>query len=131
MAKCSQLLNIPVEIARDANEDRELPEPCFYCTLESSEPWFYGTLGSSDLIGTPGFSEPRVPIESEEGFTAGRMVPRLFFESHDTLLAVSAPLVMPLRDSDIQMNAPFTLRNKNLSPRAQLEVRVGREPRAS
>ena len=34
-----------------------------------------------------------------------------------TLVAVSAPLVMPIRDSDIPMNVPFTLRNKQPFPR--------------
>jgi hypothetical protein len=33
---------------------------------------------------------------------------RLFLGSHGTLVAVSAPLMMPLRDSDIPMNVPFT-----------------------
>ena len=33
-----------------------------------------------------------------------------------TLVAVSAPLVMPIRDSDIPMNVPFTLRNKQPLP---------------
>jgi hypothetical protein len=59
-----------------------------------------------------GFSGvPGVPAVSEGGFrmfVAGRMVLRLFLESHGTLVAVSAPLVMPLRDSDIPMNVPFT-----------------------
>jgi hypothetical protein len=32
---------------------------------------------------------------------------------HCTLVAVSAPFVMPLRDSDIPMNVPFTLRINN------------------
>jgi len=45
-------------------------------------------------------------------FVAGRMVVRLFVESHDTLVAVSALLVMLLRDSDIPMNVPITFRNK-------------------
>jgi hypothetical protein len=33
-----------------------------------------------------------------------------------TLVAVSAPLVMPLRDSDIPMKVPFTFRNKQSFP---------------
>ena len=45
-------------------------------------------------------------------FAAGRMVLRLFVEVHGTLVTVPAPLVMPLRDSDIPMNVPFTFRNK-------------------
>jgi hypothetical protein len=49
-------------------------------------------------------------------FVAGRMVLRLFLGSHGTLVAVSAPLMMPLRDSDIPMNVPFTFRNKQPLP---------------
>jgi hypothetical protein len=35
-----------------------------------------------------------------------------FLGSHVMLVAVSAPLMMPLRDSDIPMNVPFTFSNK-------------------
>ena len=35
-----------------------------------------------------------------------------FLGSHGTLVAVSAPFMMPLRDSDIPMNVPFTFSNK-------------------
>ncbi len=45
-------------------------------------------------------------------FPAGRMVLRLFLGSHGTLVAVSAPFMMPLRDSDIPMNVPFTFLNE-------------------
>ena len=45
-------------------------------------------------------------------FAAGRMVLRFFLGSHGTLVAVSAPFMMPLRDSDIPMNVPFTFCNK-------------------
>jgi hypothetical protein len=45
-------------------------------------------------------------------FAAGRMVLRVFLGSHGTLVAVSAPFMMPLRDSDIPMNVPFTFSNK-------------------
>jgi hypothetical protein len=45
-------------------------------------------------------------------FAAGRMVLRVFLGSHDTLVAVSAPFMMPLCDSDIPMNVPFTFSNK-------------------
>ena len=45
-------------------------------------------------------------------FVAGRMVLRLFVESHGTLVAVSALFVMSLRDSDIPMNVPITFRKK-------------------
>jgi hypothetical protein len=44
-------------------------------------------------------------------FLAGRMVLRLSLGSHGTLvqpaIAVSAPFMMPLRDSDIPMNVPW------------------------
>ena len=76
-------------------------------------PWFFGGSPSLPLLlqvekgeGGGEFSRvPGVPAESEGGFrtfVAGRMVLRLSLESHGTLVAVSAPLVMPLRDSDIQ-----------------------------
>jgi hypothetical protein len=55
--------------------------------LGCSEPWFYGYLGV-------------------------RNFGRLFLGSHGTLVAVSAPFMMPLRDSDIPMNVPFTFRNQ-------------------
>jgi hypothetical protein len=45
-------------------------------------------------------------------FAAGRMVLRFFLGSHGTLVAVSAPFMMPLRDSDIPMNVPFTFSSK-------------------
>ncbi len=45
-------------------------------------------------------------------FPAGRMVLRLFLGSHGTLVVVSAPFMMPLRDSDIPMNVPCTFCNK-------------------
>jgi hypothetical protein len=82
-----------------------------------------------------GFSGgPGVPAVSEGGFrmfVAGRMVLRLFLESHGTLshlVAVSAPLVMPLRDSDIPMNVPFTFRNKQPFPHGKRSytLRTGR-----
>jgi hypothetical protein len=37
--------------------------------------------------------------------------------SYGTLVAVSAPLVMPLHDSDILMNVPFTSCNKQPNTR--------------
>jgi hypothetical protein len=49
-------------------------------------------------------------------FAAGRMVLRVFLGSHGTLVAVSSPLMMPLRDSDIPMNVPFTFSNKQPLP---------------
>ena len=115
-------------------------EPWFYGTLassEPSEPWVYGTLGSSDSIGTLGSSDssdsigtlgssenppPSSSSSKEEGrgcfrvFVAGHMVLRLFLESYGTLVAVSAPLVMPMCDSDIPMNVPFTFCNKQPFP---------------
>ena len=45
-------------------------------------------------------------------FPAGRMVFWFFPGSHGTLVAVSAPFMLPLRDSDIPINVPFTFRNK-------------------
>jgi hypothetical protein len=49
-------------------------------------------------------------------FAEGRMVLRVFLGSHGTLVAVSAPLMMPLRDSDIPMNVPFTFSNTQPLP---------------
>jgi hypothetical protein len=43
---------------------------------------------------------------------ASCMVLWFVLESHGTLVAVSAPLVMPLHDSDIPMNVPFTFLNQ-------------------
>jgi len=40
------------------------------------------------------------------------MVLRLFLGSHGTLVTVSAPFMMPLRDSDIPMNVPSAFCNK-------------------
>jgi hypothetical protein len=71
-------------------------------------------VGGGGLSGGPG-----VPAESEGGFrmfVAGRMVLQLFVESHGTLVAVSVPLVMPLRDSDIPMNVPIAFRNTQPFP---------------
>ncbi len=78
--------------------------------------WLAGYLG----VRIPGCT---VPLASDSSahldlrlsvwmFPAGRMVLRFFLGSHGTLVAVSAPFIMPLRDSDIPMNVPFTLRNK-------------------
>jgi hypothetical protein len=41
-----------------------------------------------------------------------RPEPSIFLGSHGTLVAVLAPFMMPPRDSDIPMNVPFTIRNK-------------------
>ena len=51
-------------------------------------------------------------------FVAGRTVlrPGLFLESYGTLVAVSAPLVMPMCDSDIPMNVPCRFRNEQPFP---------------
>ena len=78
--------------------------------------WLAGYLG----VRIPGCT---VPLASDSSahldlrlsvwmFSAGRMVLRFFLGSHGTLVAASAPFMMPLRDSDIPMNVPFTLRNK-------------------
>ena len=44
-------------------------------------------------------------------FFRSRMVRWLLLDSYGTLVAVSAPLVMHLHDSDIPMNVPITFRN--------------------
>jgi hypothetical protein len=49
-------------------------------------------------------------------FAAGRMVLRVFLGSHGTLVPVSVLFMMPLRDSDIPMNVPFTFSNKQPLP---------------
>ena len=49
-------------------------------------------------------------------FAAGRVVLRLSLGSHGTMVAVSAQFMMPLGDSDIPMNVPFTFRNKQPLP---------------
>ncbi len=49
-------------------------------------------------------------------FAAGRMVLWLSLGSHGTLVAVSVPFMMPLRDSDIPMNVPFMFRNQQPLP---------------
>ena len=51
-------------------------------------------------------------------FAAGRMVLLLSLGSHGTMVAVSAQFMMPLGDSDIPMNVPFTFRNKQPLPPA-------------
>ena len=90
--------------------------------LGCSEFWVYGILaswvfGCSDswVYCTPGSSDSSAHLDLQLSvwmFTAGRMGLRFFLGSHGTLVAVSAPFMMPLRDSDIPMNVPFTLRNK-------------------
>jgi hypothetical protein len=54
-----------------------------------------------------GFCQPLGSSDSFRMFAAGRMVLRLILGLHGTLVAVSAPLMMPLRDSDIPMNVPL------------------------
>ena len=53
---------------------------------------------------------------------ASRLVLGGFFESYGMLVAVSAPLVMPLHDSDILMNVPFKCCNNQ--PNAQEKVEL-------
>jgi hypothetical protein len=60
-------------------------------------------------------------------FVAGHMVLRLFLGSHGTLVVVSAPLMMPLRDKDIPMNVPFTFCNKQPLPTNASTVCVGKQ----
>jgi hypothetical protein len=95
-------------------------------SLGCSELWLYGTLASFGtwvfgFLGLLypwilGFCQPLGSSDSFRMFAAGRMVLRLFLGSHGTLVAVSAPLMMPLCDSDIPMNVPFTFRNKQPLP---------------
>jgi hypothetical protein len=85
-------------------------------------PWIYGTLRSSDSIGTLGFSENPAPSSSCKWGGAGCLllvvcVLRLFLKSYGRLVAVSAPLVMPLCDSDIPMNVPLSFVINHLYPR--------------
>ena len=90
--------------------------------LGGSELWVYGILASwvfgcpdSWVYCNPGSSDSSAHLDlrlSVWMFAAGRMVLRVFLGSHGTLVAVSAPFMMPLRDSDIPMNVPFTFSNK-------------------
>ena len=90
--------------------------------LGGSELLVYGILASwvfgcpdSWVYCTPGSSDSSAHLDlrlSVRMFAAGRMVLRFFLGSHGTLVAVSAPFMMPLRDSDIPMNVPFTFSNK-------------------
>ncbi len=61
-----------------------------------SEFWVYGILAS--WVFGPGSAHLDLRL-SVWLFVAGRMVLRFFLGSHGTLVAVSAPLLMPLRDS--------------------------------
>ena len=85
--------------------------------LGCSELWVCGILVSW-VYCTPGFGffstlgSPALCVD----VYCGRMVLRFFLGSHGTLVAVSAPLMMPLRDSDIPMNVPFTFSNKQPIP---------------
>jgi len=90
--------------------------------LGGSEFWVDGILASwvfgcpdSWVYCTPGSSDSSAHLDlrlSVWMFAAGRMVLLFFLGSHGTLVAVSAPFMMPLRDSDIPMNVPFTFCNK-------------------
>ena len=64
--------------------------------LGGSEFWVHGILAS--WIFGPGSAHLDLRL-SVWLFVAGRMVLRFFLGSHGTLVAVSAPLLMPLRDS--------------------------------
>jgi hypothetical protein len=69
----------------------------------------YGIFGSLDL------RILSVPPENKNGglcVFASRLVLRIFLELYGTLVSVSAQLVMPLHDSDILTNIPFTSCNK-------------------
>ena len=78
------------------------PDGVFGCP----DSWVYCTPGSSD---SSAHLDLRLSVWM---FAAGRMVLLFFLGSHGTLVAVSAPSMMPLRDSDIPMNVPFTFSNK-------------------
>ena len=77
--------------------------------LGGSELWVYGILASwvfgcpdSWVYCTPESSDSSAHFDlrlSVWMFAAGRMVLRFFLGSHGTLVAVSAPFMMPLRDS--------------------------------
>ena len=77
--------------------------------LGGSELWVYGILASwvfgcpdSWVYCNPGSSDSSAHLDLRRSvwmFTAGRMVLLFFLGSHGTLVAVSAPLLMPLRDS--------------------------------
>ena len=73
------------------------------------------------VLRNPGFTVPldglRVPLDLRNlsaplNLRTLRMLLRLLIESYGTLVAVSAPLVMPLCDSEIPMKIPFAFRNK-------------------
>jgi hypothetical protein len=99
--------------------------------------WLAGYLG----VLIPGFTVPLdlrilhhtwIPGLSVWIFAAGRMVLRFFHGSHGTLVAASAPFMMPPRDSDIPMNVPSTIRNKQpLTRRGREGGRTRKAPSAS
>jgi hypothetical protein len=68
--------------------------------------WYLWIFGSSDSSGTSGKQKSRFLR------FASRLVLRIFLELYGTLVSVSAQLVMPLHDSDILTNIPFTSCNK-------------------
>jgi len=92
--------------------------------LGGSEFWVYGILASWVFgFSTLGSSDLRLSVWM---FAEGRMVLRVFLGSHGMLVAVSASLMMPLPDSDIPMNVPFTFSNKQPLPRAPLRIAAQR-----
>ena len=90
--------------------------------LGCSELWVYGIL-TNWVFGCPD-SWLTVPLDLRilqhtwiSGSLCGCLLRAVWFfgfflGSHGTLVAVSAPLMMPLRDSDIPMHVPFTFCNK-------------------
>ena len=79
--------------------------------------WLAGYLG----VRIPGFTVPLDLRILQHTWISGSLcgcllrvvwVLRFFLGSHGTLVAVSAPFMMPLRDSDIPMHVPFTFCNK-------------------
>jgi hypothetical protein len=82
-----------------------------YCFLAS---WVFG-CPDSWVYCNPGSSDSSAHLDlrlSVWMFAVGRMVLLFFLGSHGTLVGVSEPFMMPLLDSDIPMNVPFTFSNK-------------------
>jgi hypothetical protein len=79
--------------------------------------WLAGYLGSAHL-------DHRISVSLCGCLLRAVWFFGFFLGSHGTLVAVSAPLMMPLRDSDIPMNVPFTFSNKKplAPPAAQLKT---------
>jgi hypothetical protein len=68
--------------------------------------WYVGTIDLR-ILSVPGAGK-----NCGTCVVTSRMVLWLFFESYGTFVVDSAPLVMPQGDSDLPMNVPITVRNK-------------------